>query len=69
MAWHGSNLVEPKVANAEANEDGFPDGRDTYGNQKSGYYFMWEWLWDTYGGRRLLAEPMNKLTLKWLGRE
>lgn len=68
MAWGGSKLTDPKVANAEANEDGFPDGYDQYGNHKSGYYYMWEWLFDTYGGRRLLDEPMNRLTLRWLER-
>ncbi len=67
MARCGSKLVEPKVTNAEANDDGFPDGFDSFGNTKSGYFFMWEWLFDTYGGRRLLDEPMNKLTLKWSG--
>ncbi len=65
----GSKLTEPKVTNDEANEDGFPDGRDQYGNRKSGYYFMWEWLFDTYGGQRLIDEPMNKLSLKWISKE
>ncbi len=66
MALRGSNLTESGVSNEEANEDGFPDGQDNYGNGKSGYYFMWEWLFDTYGGRRLLDEPMNKLTVEWV---
>ena len=62
----GGKLAEPKVTNAEANEDGFSDGIDRYGNRKSGYYFMWEWLFDTYGGQRLIDEPMNKLLLQWV---
>lgn len=66
MSWVDSKLAQRKVINEEANEDGFPDGKDQYGNRKSGYYYMWEWLFDTYGGRRLLDEPMNKLTLTWV---
>ena len=65
MAWGGSGLTQPKVTNAEAIEDGFPDGYNPFGTRKSGYFYMWEWLLDTYGGRRLLDEPMNKITLKW----
>ncbi len=63
------HLIQPLITNIEANEDGFPDGYDTYGNTKSGYFFMWEWLFDIYGGRRLLDEPMNKLTLRWVKNE
>lgn len=64
MARLGSKLIEPKVTNTEANEDGFSDGHDQYGNRKSSYFFMWEFLWDSYGGKRLLNEPMNRLTLR-----
>jgi len=64
MALHGSKLTEPKITNEEANADGFPDQRSLIPSMR-GYFFMWEWLWKTYGGRRLLDEPMNKLTLRW----
>lgn len=65
MAWHGSDLIEPKITNEEAIADGFPDGEHK-GRFKEGYFFMWEWLWDAYGGKRLMEEPMNKLTLVWI---
>lgn len=44
----------PTVSEEEANLDGFKN-----------YWQMWGWLFDTYGGQRLLDEPMNKLTLIW----
>jgi len=47
-----------KVSNEEAKHDGFAD-----------YFQMWEWLFDTYGGRRLIDEPMNKLTLLMVRKE
>lgn len=55
MARHGSRLPQPIVTEEEAREDGFTD-----------YFDMWEWLFDVYGGERLLKEPMNKLTLVWV---
>ena len=44
----------PSVTLTEAQEDGFDN-----------YWAMWDWLWDIYGGKRLVDEPMNKLTLSW----
>lgn len=49
------------VTNEEAIAGGFP-GTEV----KRGYFHMWEFLWGYYGGERLLNEPMNKLTVKWL---
>lgn len=59
MAWHGDKTGITPVTNEEANADGFPD------NEKRGYFKMWEFLFDNYGGERLLSESMNKLTLFW----
>ena len=50
----GTPSVFPEISNEEAKHDGFVD-----------YFQMWEWLFDTYGGRRLIDESMNKLTLQW----
>jgi len=61
MAWHGDKTGLTKILNEEAIEDGFSDE----GN-KIAYFSMWEFLFDNYGGERLLNEPMNKLTLIWL---
>jgi len=61
MAWHGDKTSCCRVTNLEAMEDGF-SGTD----EKAAYFNMWEFLWDYYGGERLLNEPMNKLTLKWV---
>jgi hypothetical protein len=61
MAWHGDKTREIKVTNEEAIADGF-----TGDIVKSAYFNMWEFLWEYYGGERLLSEPMNKLTLKWM---
>ena len=54
--------MKPKLRNdilditqEEAVTDGFEGWRD-----------MWNWLLKTYDIRKLLREPMNKLTLKWL---
>lgn len=44
-----------QISNKEAVADGFKDWRD-----------MWEWMLRAYGIRRLLLEPMNKLTLRWI---
>ena len=60
MAWYDSRLVEPKVTNEEAIADGF---MDTIADRAAAY--MWDWLRNIYGVRRLLDEPMNKLTLRW----
>ena len=68
MSWAYKKLAKLKITNAEANEDGFPDGYDKHGYAKSGYLFMCEWLFDTYG-EKLSCEPMNKLTLCWLEKE
>ena len=70
MARYGSNLSYPKVTDEEANADGFPDTPDKgiTGLTKLGYFQMWEWLWVIYGSKRLLEEPMNKITLKWVER-
>ena len=46
--------VIPTITEEEANADGFEN-----------YMQMWFWLFDTYGGQRLIHEPMNKLTLRW----
>ena len=54
MCRHLPSIL-PHVTEEEAKQDGFPD-----------YYHMWEWLFDAHGGRRLMDEPMNKLTLRWL---
>ena len=61
MAWNGDKTGLTKISNEEAIADGFPDSL-----KQRGYFSMWEFLWDYYGGERLLNEPMNKLTLKWL---
>ena len=45
----------PVLSFEEAVADGFEDWRT-----------MWNWLLNTYGIRRLLLEPMNKLTLHWI---
>ena len=45
----------PDITQEEAMADGFEDLRT-----------MWEWILKTYDIRRLLREPMNKLTLRWL---
>lgn len=61
MGKHGDKTGCPHITNDEAIADGFPDTE-----VKHGYFFMWEFLFDYYGGKRLLNEPMNKLTIKWL---
>ena len=61
MAWHGDMTGEVKVTDAEAIEDGFDN---TVGITGGAYFSMWEFLWEYYGGRRLLKEPMNKITLR-----
>lgn len=71
MAWCSSSLTEPKVTNEEAIADGFKDSylKPQFGFSelvKIAYFFMWDFLWDCYGGERLLNEPMNKLTLRWI---
>ena len=43
----------PTISENEAKADGFKD-----------YWEMWERLFDTYSGQRLIDEPMNKLTLR-----
>lgn len=70
MAWYGSELLYPKVTDEEAIADGFPDmpNKVITGLTKKGYFQMWEWLWDIYGGKRLREEPMNKITLIWVER-
>ena len=65
MARHGSLIKGITiVTNAEAERDGFCSiaGRQAY-------FIMWEFLFDYYGGEKLLNEPMNKLTLRWLSKE
>lgn len=59
MSREGSKAEAPWVTNNEAHRDGFEPEKF-----KSPRFVMWEWLFETYGGRRLLDEPMNKLTLK-----
>lgn len=66
MARYGDKTGYPCITNDEAIADGFPDAIDAYGNHKSGYFFMWEFLWDNYRFKRLSNEPMNKLTLVWI---
>lgn len=61
MAWHGDRTGAIKVTDEEAIADGFI-GRP----EKSAYFEMWEFLFNYYGGTRLLSEPMNKLTLQWV---
>lgn len=69
MSWGEADPPALIVTNEEANADGFPDGEDKrLGFPKKGYFFMWEFLFNTYGGRRLVDEPMNKLTLQWEGK-
>jgi hypothetical protein len=63
MALQGDKTGMPHITNEEAIADGFPDTEVQHG-----YFSMWEFLWDYYGGERLISEPMNKLTLKWLDR-
>ena len=46
----------PDIIQEEAMADGFEDWRA-----------MWHWLLQTYDIRRLLSEPMNKLTLRKVG--
>ncbi len=58
MAKHGDKTGCQLVTNDEAIADGFPYG----------YFSMWEFLWDYYGGKRLLDEPINKLTLRRVAR-
>jgi len=50
-------LGYPHITDNEVKQDGFPD-----------YYSMWHWLFDTYSGQKLVDEPMNKLTLRWIER-
>lgn len=47
----------PIIQPAEAQKDGFPS-----------YFEMGKWFVNTYGMQRLLNEPMNKLTLRWVER-
>ena len=61
MGMFGDKTGCQHITNDEAVADGFPDVE-----VKHGYFFMWEFLWDYYGAERLLNEPMNKLTLKWM---
>jgi len=65
MSWQGSKLTVPKVTNEEVMTDGFQNGQTKYLQYKKAYFFMWEFLWDYYGGTRLLNEPMNKLILRY----
>lgn len=55
--WMKPKLREdiPDITQGEAMADGFKEWRD-----------MWEWLLKRYDIRRLLGEPMNKLTLGWV---
>jgi hypothetical protein len=57
MAWQSSTLAERRVTKEEAIEDGF-----------GSYYQMWDFLVEMYGKEKLLMEPMNKLTLRWVER-
>lgn len=61
MAWHGDKTGLPKIHNEEAIADGFVGE-----GSKIAYFTMWEYLWDLYGGERLLNEPLNKMTLRWV---
>jgi len=47
----------PNITEEEAKVDGFEDWRA-----------MWKWLLQTYNIRRLVLEPMNKLTLVWVNK-
>ncbi|GAI15166.1 unnamed protein product [marine sediment metagenome] len=64
MAWEGDKTGMAVVYDIEAVLDGFQRRGD-----KLAYFFMWEFLWDCYGGERLMNEPMNKLTLRWVERQ
>lgn len=65
MARHGNRVKDiPIVTNAEAERDGF----SSIANRQA-YFLMWEFLWDNYGGKRLMNEPTNKLTLRWVERQ
>ena len=58
----GSKLTCPHVTEDEAFADGFvPIGIQT------ALDCMYDWLFDLHG-KRLLEEPMNKLTLRWIER-
>ncbi len=69
MAWLGDKTGAPKISNDEAVADGFPDKGTIEDGLRLGYYSMWEFMWDNYGGERLLSEHMNKLTLRWISHE
>lgn len=60
LRWIKPKLREdlPDITEEEAVVDGFKGWRE-----------MWAWLLKAYGIRRLLSEPMNKLTLKWIAGE
>ena len=47
--------LETDVTDADAIADGFTDVRD-----------MEQWLIKTYGIRKVVSEPINKLTLRWI---
>lgn len=56
----------PIITDEEALADGFEGKRNRFGVWKSPYFVMWEWLWDAHDIRRLMQEPINKLTLCWM---
>ena len=56
----------PIISDDEALADGFESKVNRYGLFISPYFVMWEWLFDTHDIRRLIKEPINKLTLKWI---
>jgi len=57
----------PVITDDEALADGFEGEYNRYGIWKSPYFVMWEYLWDAHDIRRLMAEPLNKFTLRCTG--
>ena len=65
--WEGDDKVA-LISESEAIADGFAAECPGCGQREIAYSQMWEWLFPIYG-LRLLREPMNKLTLKWISKE
>jgi len=65
---YGDKTGRPLITDKEAIADGFPGYEKKFGVEIKPIFQMWEFLWDAYGGERLLNEPMNKLTLRWIER-
>lgn len=58
IEWKGLRPATGVLTEFEARADGF-----------IGYHEMAKWLRKLYGLERLLNEPMNKLTLRWVNAE